>query len=143
MTIVFEKTPQRRSKILLAEDEQSVRRAFQLSLTAAGFDVRAFGSGAMLLADTASQDADCLVTDLNLGDNNGIELLTSLRARGWRGPALLVTGSTVKDIPERAKAAGFAAVLIKPILGGILADAVARVLPSHRARGSASAGVQA
>ena len=59
---------------------------------------------------------------------NIIQVLESLRAREWTGPAILVTGFPAKDLEQRALNAGFARVLHKPLVEGALADIVERLL---------------
>jgi FixJ family two-component response regulator len=104
-----------KSRILLVEDDPGVRRSLQLLLQANGFDVRAYASGAILLADETSLDAACLVADYRMSDCDGVETLQRLRARGWAGPAILITAFSSADLTVSAKQAGFYTVLEKPL----------------------------
>lgn len=120
-----------RPRILLAEDDAAVRRSLQLLLQARGYDVRAHASGRTLLADPMCSSAACLVADYQLDELDGFEILSTLRARGWSGPALLITAYPTSDLQERAARRGFEAVIEKPFREGAVAEAVARLLKAH------------
>jgi FixJ family two-component response regulator len=116
-----------RDKILLVEDDPAVRRSMQLLLQAQGFDVRAYGSGAALLADETNVGAKCFIADYRMDDLNGIAVLTRLRERGWSGPAVLITAYATSDLSGAAIAAGFDAVLEKPLRKHALVETVMRL----------------
>jgi len=117
-----------RRAVLLVEDDPGVRRSLQLLLRSRGFEVRAHGSSRAVLADLAAMDAALLVADFRLRDGDGIQMLDSLRQKGWSGPAVLVTGFASDELEARATKAGFARVLKKPLVEGALADTVERLL---------------
>jgi len=117
-----------RASVLLVEDDPGVRRSLQLLLRSRGFEVRAYGAGRAMLADSAAMDAALLVADFKLGDGDGIQILDALRQKGWVGPAVLVTGFPSEDLEARAAKAGFSRVLHKPLAEGALADTVERLL---------------
>lgn len=110
--------------LLLLEDNPGVRRSLQLLLQGQGFDVRAYASGATLLADGEADRGICLVSDYQLEDMTGIEVLGELRARGWLRPAILITGMPSAELHARATAAGFSQLFEKPLLSFSLASAV-------------------
>ncbi len=116
-----------RPRLLLVEDDAGVRRSLQLLFRARGFDVRAYASGAALLADPLARDACCFVADFRLEEIDGIEVLARLRKSGWSGPAVLITAFPSADLSERALAQGFSQVLEKPFREHALGDAVARL----------------
>jgi FixJ family two-component response regulator len=120
-----------RPKVLLAEDDAGVRRSLQLLLQARGYDVRAHASGRTLLADPMCSGAVCLVADYRLDELNGFEVLSTLRARGWNGPAVLITAYSTADLQEHAASRGFQAVIEKPFREGAVAETVARLLKAH------------
>ncbi|MET0405410.1 MAG: response regulator [Cystobacter sp.] len=61
---------------------------------------------------TSSEHDVCLV-DYQLGTVTGIELIASIRARGWSGPIIMLTGKEDDDIDQQAEAAGAADFLGK------------------------------
>lgn len=132
MTRKSEAHVEERQRILLVDDDAGVRRSLHLLLHARGFDVRAYAGGATLLADPTAEHAACFVADYLMPDLDGLDVLRSLRARGWSGPAILITAYHSPDLAERASAAGFDAVVEKPLREHALADMVLQLL--HRPR---------
>ena len=116
-------------RVLLVEDDGAVRRALQLVLRAHGYDVRAYPSAVGLSRDPEALRAACLVADLVMPEKGAIELLAALRAAGWQGQAILISGHLTPEREEQAKRAGFARILAKPIADAALARAVAELLP--------------
>lgn len=111
--------------VLLVDDDQAVRRSIKLLLRARGFNVRDFESAADLLADQMSGSCQCLITDYLMPSMDGLVLLERLRARGWTGCAALITGCYQNDLERRALAAGFLAVVEKPLTDEKLVDLIA------------------
>lgn len=101
--------------LVLVEDDDGLRRALQLMLHNQGFEVRAYPSAAHALADSRTAEATMLIADYRLPDSDGVELLNALRTRGWTGRAILVTGFPSSPLADDARAAGYAAVLEKPV----------------------------
>jgi FixJ family two-component response regulator len=120
--------PVRRVRLLLVEDEPSVRRSLQLLLRGRGFDVRAYASGLDLLADPTILTAGGLITDYRMPDIDGFQILGRLRDQGWTGSALLITGFPSAGLAERVKQAGFDKIIEKPLVDAALFDAVERML---------------
>jgi FixJ family two-component response regulator len=107
--------PDPRPLVLLVEDDDGVRRSLQLLLTGRGFRVRSFATAGPALADAEAREASLLVADYRLPDGDGVALLAALRARGWDGRAVLTTAFPSRTLEEAARAAGYAAVLEKPL----------------------------
>lgn len=101
--------------LLLVEDDDAVRRALQLLLAGRGYQVRSFASAASALADPIALDAAYLVADFMLSESDGVALLGSLRARGWKGHAILVTAFPSTELRRAAAQVGYAAVMEKPL----------------------------
>jgi FixJ family two-component response regulator len=101
--------------ILLVDDDDGVRRGLQLLFSARGHTVRAYSSALRLARDPAALGCDCLVADLIMPPTDAITLLGSLRHVGWNGHAILISGFLDDGWQAKAHAAGFEAVLGKPI----------------------------
>ena len=100
--------------LVLVEDDDGVRRGLQLLLYGQNYDVHAFASPAAALLDPAAAHARCLVVDYMLSEGDGISMLSTLRAQGWNGIAILITAYASPEVRANAADAGFAAVLAKP-----------------------------
>ncbi|SEQ98818.1 response regulator [Sphingobium sp. YR768] len=103
-----------RLRVLLVEDDSADRRSIQLMLRAYGYDVRAFSSAALALADPSATLAACLVTDDRMAGMSGPELLHALRAAGWRQPAILITAD--RTYLKDRENAEFTDILEKPLV---------------------------
>ena len=75
---------------------------------------------------------DVLVTDVRMSGMSGLELLGALRDRGqWPGAgALVVSGESDPDLPDRALAAGAAAFFAKPFSPVAIRKSVLSLLES-------------
>jgi two-component system OmpR family response regulator len=96
-------------RILIADDEPSVREMLAELLNFEGYTVAtaATGEEALQLLDRFA--ADVILLDILMPGLSGNETLSALRARGIEIPAIAITG-----MPDRAST-GFLAVLGKPI----------------------------
>lgn len=117
-----------RPRVLLVEDDAAVRRSLQLLLQVQGYDVRAYASGEGLAADPEALRSVCLIADLVMPKHDGVDMLRQLRAVGWSGPAILISGHLEGQLQNRARDGGFDLVLPKPIRDAELSRAVARLL---------------
>ena len=125
--------PRQRPKIVIVEDDHPVRRSTQLLLQAQGYSVKAFSTGVALLADDTTLGASCLIADYLLEDMDGIGLLLALRERGWKEPAILITGYLTPKLVEEAKAAGFSEVLEKPVKPRALVQILTQLISGRSA----------
>jgi CheY-like chemotaxis protein len=96
-----------------------------------GHDIRTADSLSAALRAAAGGDFDVLVSDIELPDGSGLELMWTLRSsRLVPGIALSGFGSS-EDI-ELSRSAGFAEHLIKPVDFRRLEDAIQQVAASGR-----------
>lgn len=107
--------PPARPHLIVVDDDDGVRRSLQLMLHWRGYDVHSFASAEPVLADPKALDAALLVVDQGLPDGDGISLMASLRERGWRGRAVMITGFPTPDLVEAAGRHGCTTVLEKPL----------------------------
>ena len=88
--------------LLIVEDEERMRRLFELVLKPAGYDLLWARSGAeaiSLIQDHGS--VDMIITDLQLGGLSGMDVLEAAREHLPDVPVLIVTGyGTVKSAVE-------------------------------------------
>jgi len=111
-------------KVLLVEDDDSMREAIERLLGAAGFECATYASAEAMLADSAGVDAACVVSDLKLPAMSGLELMAELRSRGWKSPMILITAHDAPGLREDALRRGATSYLAKPFRGTVLLDAV-------------------
>jgi signal transduction histidine kinase/ActR/RegA family two-component response regulator len=118
--------PHRHLTILLVEDNPDSLRALALSLSLLGHTVRTANSLRSALAAARSTDHDLIISDLELGDGTGLDLLRELGPRR-SAPAIALTGYGSEDDREMSRDAGFMMHIVKPIATKQLHEAIQRV----------------
>jgi two-component system, OmpR family, KDP operon response regulator KdpE len=77
-----------KGRVLVVDDEHSIRRAVGRALTARGYDVRLATDGEEALSVAAAFQPDLVVLDLNLPALDGLSVCRQLR--GWSSVPILV-----------------------------------------------------
>ena len=105
------------SKILIVDDEKSIRVTLREFLTHDGHEVVVASDAPE--AETAIQQNgfDVVVTDVILPFASGLELLRVVRERCPRAKIVLITGEPTAEGAELARKEGVAAYLSKPVSG--------------------------
>jgi FixJ family two-component response regulator len=83
-------------------------------LESVGYTVKPFASADDFLRHPGSENADCLLCDLNMPGLSGVELLELLRSRGIAVPAIVLTANGER-LDARTTRAGVLKVLRKPV----------------------------
>jgi len=78
-------------RILLVDDEERYAELLQRVLLRDGHQVTALSSGSAAMAALASHRYDLLVTDLDMPQVTGFDLLDSVSSRGESLPVLVIT----------------------------------------------------
>jgi DNA-binding response OmpR family regulator len=92
--------------VLVAEDDRTEREVIAFRLAAAGFGVRAYRTGASVLA-AATADVDLVVLEQRLPGVNGLQLCRRLRNPATADlPVLMVSDTATEDETLAAFAAG-------------------------------------
>lgn len=103
--------------ILLAEDDEMVASALTIGLQRSGHRVTAAADGAAALALIRLEPTgyDLVVTDLNMPNLGGRDLLAALARDGIAVPVVVLSGYITTAILEELRSLGAAEVLRKPI----------------------------
>lgn len=119
--------------VVLVDDDPEVRRSVGRLLKACACAVNDFANGVDALAHVAHHGADLVVTDLEMPEMDGAQLVAHIQAGGFDGALVMLSGQTAARCDERLGAVGAApihAVLEKPLS----LDAVRRLIAGVRAR---------
>src|SRR5256886_14801736 len=101
-------------RVLVADDENSVREALRRALVLEGYEVDLASGGMEALASVASGRSDVMVLDVLMPDLDGLEVCRRLRKQGDRIPILMLTArDAVADRVEGLEA-GADDYLVKP-----------------------------
>jgi FixJ family two-component response regulator len=131
----------RRTLVIVVDDDQAVRDALQFSLRLEGLCIHVHDSAASLLADPDLNQAGCVILDHRMPRMDGFALLSSVQAHNPGVPAIMLTSRVTARERARAQAAGVRAVLEKPLLENVLMDNIRAILGSGSNLASGSAGV--
>jgi len=125
------------ARVYLVDDDASFRRSMERLIESAGFRVRAFSSARDFLRNKRSEDAACLVLDVQLPGLSGLDLQRELTKRGRRIPVIFITGHGDIPMSVRAMKAGAVEFLTKPFHERALIDAIAYALKQGAQRSTA------
>ncbi len=89
------------AKILVVDDEPTIRELLSASLRFAGFDVATAHDGAEAIRVERDFQADLVVLDIMLPDMDGFEVLAELREREPNLPVLFLTAKD--DVQDRVR----------------------------------------
>jgi CheY-like chemotaxis protein len=117
-------------RVLLVEDYLENRLVLALLLEAYGAEVCAASGLADALAAFATFAPHILVTDIDLGDDSGFELVGELRLRGEPTPVVAISADADR---AEALARGCQEFLVKPVASRSLAEAVRAAAEGRRA----------
>ncbi|MGP6420371.1 sigma-54-dependent transcriptional regulator [Pseudomonas putida] len=113
-------------KVLLVEDDRSLREALADTLLLAGHDYHAVGSAEEALQAVEREAFSLVVSDVNMPGMDGHQLLGLLRARQPQLPVLLMTAHGAVERAVDAMRQGAADYLVKPFEPKALLDLVSR-----------------
>ena len=110
--------------VRVVEDDGSVRRATERILRLSGFTAAMFANAEELLdSGRISEEALCLLVDVQLPGMNGFALVGRLAEMGHVPPVIFMTAFDDELTRARVKDAGAAGFLPKPFTGDALLDA--------------------
>jgi two-component system, chemotaxis family, chemotaxis protein CheY len=117
-------------RVLVVDDSRAMRMIIRRELLSgvAVDDIVEADSGASALASVRAGGIDLVLSDWNMPEMSGIELLEHLRDEGWMGPLGFITSEIGLTTRSRAYSAGAAFVVAKPFTGNSLTQQVIQTL---------------
>lgn len=101
-------------EILVVEDEEIASKRLKLALEKSRCLVEVESSGQGALRRLEGKEYDIVVTDIRMGDVDGIEVLEEVRKRHPRTKTILITGYASAEVAREALAKGAFDFLAKP-----------------------------
>lgn len=117
--------------ILIVEDSTTTRSLIRAVIEELGdFNIVEASTGFDALKLLPAQDFDLVVTDINMPDINGLELINFVRSnqRYNNMPLIIVTTERSEEDKKRGMALGATAYVTKPFKAPELQDVVRKVL---------------
>jgi two-component system chemotaxis response regulator CheY len=117
--------------VLIVEDSKAIRSLIRIALEEAGgvFTVEA-GNGFEALKLLPSRKFDLIITDINMPDINGLELISFVKGNeAYKDiPLIIVSTEKSEEDKKRGMALGAAEYIVKPFRKEDLAELVKRIL---------------
>jgi len=88
--------------IFIVDDDQLVLNALSVVLSREGYQVSGFGEGASFLAAAKAQTPACIILDVQMPGQSGLDILKELNAQQYPAPIFIISG--VGDIPMAVEA---------------------------------------
>lgn len=123
--------------VYVIDDDESIRRALGSLFRSVGLSVRTFGSCREFLDSPRDRIPSCIVLDVRLRGENGLEFQSTMSGKGLRMPVVVITAHGDIEMTVRAMKAGATDFLSKPYRDQDLLDAVSHALEKDRERLSA------
>jgi two-component system NtrC family response regulator len=121
-------------RILIVDDEESLRRVTQLRLQQAGYEASTAADGDEALAFLQRHPQDLVLTDLRMPGMSGLDLLRRIRQDYPEIIVIVVTAfGTIESAVEAMKHGAFD-YIIKPVNSEALRMILARALEHHELR---------
>jgi excisionase family DNA binding protein len=118
----------RRRRVLVVDDEESVLALFRKTFERAHYDVDTAGDGAAAIECLRANEYDLLVTDLQMPGVGGLSVIREARRLVTDLPVVIVTGRSTEASAIEAINLGVSAYLTKPFRMGNIMAAAARAL---------------
>jgi EAL domain-containing protein (putative c-di-GMP-specific phosphodiesterase class I)/CheY-like chemotaxis protein len=121
----------KRPRVLLVDDEESIRAVYGSMLEEAGLEVTTASNAHEALDQMRASSWDVIVSDIQMPEINGIQLLRKVREIDLDVPVVLITGGPTIDSAIQAMEYGAFRYLRKPMSITELQDAVTRAARYH------------
>lgn len=111
-------------EIFIVDDDPLVRGALTTVFTSNGFEVVCFADGAALLDEARGRTPACIILDVHIPGDSGLNILTKLNAQDYPAPIFIMSGQGDIAMAVQAIRNGALDFIEKPFRGSAV---VARV----------------
>lgn len=120
-----------KSRILVVDDDPVLRSLITFILSGTeGYDVVATGDGVDAMVTLSSEEFDLIISDVDMPNLNGFQLLEVIRNKGIGTPVVFVTGRDAPEDEIRGYELGAEDYIRKPIHKKTLLMRISRILQS-------------
>ncbi len=121
-------------KVLVVDDDPVVRKSFDRVLTSKGYAVITAENGEEALRKLNEEKYDLVYTDIRMPGISGLEVAEQIKARKPWTPVVIITGYGTEAAEARAKAAGVASFVHKPLSPAMIEDSARDALAAPAAQ---------
>jgi FixJ family two-component response regulator len=115
-----------RRVVFVVDDDPGTLKGVRRLLREYGYDCMLFPSAEALQNHHDFEEALCIILDINLNDESGIELRYRLKAAGIPVPVIYITGNDSTTVRNAALESGCLAYLTKPFSAKSLIEPIER-----------------
>jgi two-component system chemotaxis response regulator CheY len=117
-------------RVMIVDDSDVIRKMATMVLGKSGYSVLEAVDGQDALDKLRDSTIDLLISDVNMPNLGGIELIRQIRSDPDHRfmPVILLTSESQQDKKTEAKAAGMTGWLVKPFMPAQLIAAVKRLV---------------
>lgn len=103
-------------KVLFVDDSASMRKVVGMAITGAGYEVVTAEDGKDGVAKMEQEKFDAIISDLNMPNMNGIEMIKAAKqnANNKFAPIIMLTTEAGDDMKQQGKEAGAKVWVVKP-----------------------------
>jgi two-component system response regulator FixJ len=112
----------------LIDDDDAVRDAVSVLLRTRGLQVRAYASAEDFLGSAPAEAPGCVLTDVQMPQMTGLELLRRLGSARAVLPVIVMTGRSERTMADEAIRQGAVAFIDKPFAPDEIVAAVRRAI---------------
>ena len=123
-----------RARILVVDDEASLRRVAQYRLQEAGYEVSLAEDGMKGLEAFETFAPDLVITDIRMPGMSGHDLVAEILRRDSSAPVIVVTGHATVNDAVRSMRAGVADYVMKPVSWDEMLVVIAKTLSAAALR---------
>jgi len=116
------------ARILVADDEPSIRDLLHTVLTRRGYEVVTATNGRHALTSFREDRPNLTILDLNMPDKDGLEVLREIRELDQAAPVIILTGMGTDDLEIQARRLGATDFLQKGFSLHALGESLKRTL---------------
>ncbi|MFN4897075.1 MAG: sigma-54-dependent transcriptional regulator [Pseudomonadota bacterium] len=117
-----------RARILVADDDPHMQQAIRACLARESFQLTIVSNGLAAIEQLENEQYDLIITDQQMPQMSGIELMTTLQKRGSEIPVVMITAYGTINQAVEAMQLGAADFITKPFSAVDLERVVERVL---------------
>ncbi len=117
------------AKILVVDDDDSLRELLRMHLSSAGYEVSTAADGISAGYQVLNNPPDLILSDVNMPHMDGFAFVAALRSDATLRDIPVIFLTSVEDGDQRGKELGAVGYLTKPVRADRLLELVAKHVP--------------
>lgn len=121
-------------RIFIVDDDPLVRGVLSTVFSASGFDVVCFADGAALLNEARARTPACIILDVHIPGDSGLNILKQLNAQDYPAPIFIMSGQGDIAMAVQAIRTGALDFIEKPFRGSEVVKRVQDAIDAYTRR---------